>query len=127
MAIQGVPKFDAVALMRIDAIDFTVGSPQLVAHGAFVASVSGSTFGRTTCRHFSKNTMLKLEELRNAMEEDLAALVFESSQDIQTTAEPALRGLRAELSDTDVESVWPLDLGAAVADSTTPCGATQGS
>ena len=105
MAVQGTPKFDAVALMRIDAIDFTVGSPQLVAHGAFVASTSGSTFGRTTCRHFSKNTLLKLEELRNAMEEDLAALVFEDGPDVQATAEPALQGLREELNNADVESV----------------------
>ncbi len=108
MPVVGVPKFDAVVLMSIEAINFTQGSPALVGHGAFVSTVTGDTFGKTTCRHFSKNTLIKLAELRAAMEEDLATLVFESDdtaarQFESTTEEP--RGLREEHGTTDAESV----------------------
>lgn len=108
MPIQGTPKFNAITLMRIEAIDFTQGSPQLAAHGAFISTESGDTFGRTTCRHFSKSTLEKLMELRAAMEEDLAALVFEGTGDTpayQAVVEEDVRGLREEHGDADTESV----------------------
>lgn len=79
MPIQGIPKFDGIALMQIEAIDFRANSPVIVAHGAFVSTTSGHTYGRTQCRQFSKETMVKLRELREAIEQDLADLVFETS------------------------------------------------
>lgn len=80
MAIQGVPKFDALALLEIEAIRFNGTSPAVVAHAAYVNLTDGNTYGRTTCRNFSKATMDKLIELRECMEQDMAALVFESSE-----------------------------------------------
>jgi len=41
-----------------------------------VSTETGSTYGSTTCRQWSKPTLDKLAELRALMEEDLAALVF---------------------------------------------------
>lgn len=79
MAIQGVPKFDGVVLMEIGPIDFRQGqSPALTAKGAYVNLATGDTYGSTTCRQFSQNTRLKLQELKDAMEQDLASLVFDT-------------------------------------------------
>lgn len=88
MAIQGIPKFDAVQLMEIGVIDFRQGQePRLTAKGAFVNTANGHTFGQTTCNHFSKATRDKLQELRAAMEQDLADLVFETTNTGQTPTE----------------------------------------
>lgn len=112
MAIQGVPKFDAIQLMEISAIDFRQGQePRLEAKGAFVNITNGHTFGQTTCRHFSKATRDKLQELRAAMEQDLADLVFEATHTGQALTEREQfgnepLGLGEHLaSATDAESV----------------------
>lgn len=76
MPVIGTPAFNAVAILKIDAIHFHHSSVALVAHGAFVNTETGSTYGSTTCRQWSKPTLDKLAELRALMEEDLAALVF---------------------------------------------------
>jgi len=76
MPVIGTPAFNAVAILKIDAIHFHHNSIALVAHGAFVSTETGSTYGSTTCRQWSKLTLDKLAELRALMEEDLAALVF---------------------------------------------------
>lgn len=77
MPVQGVPAFDAIALLEIDGIGFAARGVELVAHGAFVNTKTGVTYGRTTCRQWSKRTLDLLQELRDAMETDMAALVFE--------------------------------------------------
>lgn len=76
MPVIGTPAFNAVAILKIDAVHFHHNSVALVAHGAFVNTETGSTYGSTTCRHWSKQTLDKLAELRALMEEDLASLVF---------------------------------------------------
>lgn len=100
MPVIGIPAFNAVAILKIDAVHFHHSSVALVAHGAFVNTDTGSTYGSTTCRQWSKQTLDKLAELRALMEEDLAALVFHkqaSSTSVLAQVEPggigeALRG-----------------------------------
>lgn len=111
MAIQGVPRFDAIQLMEISAIRFTRGgAPEFRARGAFVNTVSGNTFGQTMCVRFSPETMLALQAFKNAIEQDLANLVFEAiNQPVAAgAAEPGGIGeglSRSPLSEQDVESV----------------------
>ncbi len=110
MAIQGVPRFDAIQLMEISAIRFTRGGlPEFKARGAFVDTVSGSTFGQTVCVHFSPTTMLALQAFKDAIEQDLASLVFETvNQPLAVATEPGGIGEglgRSPLSEQDVESV----------------------
>ena len=101
MPVIGTPAFNAVAILKIDEVHFHHNSVALVAHGAFVNTDTGSTYGSTTCRQWSKPTLDKLAELRALMEEDLAALVFQkkASTAALAPAEPngigeALRGER---------------------------------
>lgn len=76
MPVIGTPAFNAVAILKIDPIVFNHNDVSLVAHGAFVNTDNGNTYGQTTCRRWSKQTLDKLAELRALMEEDLANLVF---------------------------------------------------
>ena len=81
MAVQGVPKFDALAILKIDQIDFLQG-PSLVAHAAFVDTKTGKTHGHTLGRNWSKETIAKLEELKELMERDMAELHFVQDESI---------------------------------------------
>lgn len=75
--IEGVPKFNAIAVLEIEAVDYTrEGGPSLVAHAAFVDTKTGSTYGKTTCRQWSKGTLEKLDELKKALERDFGKMVF---------------------------------------------------
>lgn len=102
MPVIGTPAFNAVAILKIDAVHFHHNSVALVAHGAFVNTDTGSTYGSTTCRQWSKVTLDKLAELRALMEEDLAALVFQRQPSTSASLVPvepgglgeALRGER---------------------------------
>jgi hypothetical protein len=76
MPVIGTPAFNAVAVLRIEAIDFAVQSGPIVAHAAFVNIENGRTYGRTQCQNWSKATLEKLAELRALMEADVAAMVF---------------------------------------------------
>jgi len=78
MPVIGVPAFNAVAVLDIDAISFIGPSIHLVAHAAFVNTNTGDSYGETTCTNWSPNTFEKLKELRAAMELDVAAKVFET-------------------------------------------------
>lgn len=86
MPVIGTPAFNAVAILKIDAIHFHHNSVALVAHGAFVNTETGSTYGSTTCRQWSRPTLDKLAELRALMEEDLADLVFQRQPTAVTAA-----------------------------------------
>lgn len=110
MAVQGVPKFDAIVLMEISSINFANGAPQLAAKAAFVKLDTGITYGHTTLRNFSQRTQEVLALLRESMENDIAAVLFDGGDApaVQHTGffprEPgglaeALRG------ETDAESV----------------------
>lgn len=76
MPVIGVPAFNAVAVLRIEAMDFSTQSSPIVAHAAFVNIETGRTYGRTQCQHWSKATLEKIAELRALMEADVAAMVF---------------------------------------------------
>lgn len=110
MAIQGTPLFDAIQLMEISAIKFTTGSvPQFRARGAFVNTVTGNTYGQTSCIRFSPTTMLALKSFQEAVEQDLANLVFEDTEKHKVVA-PEPGGIGESLSrefrdDEGVESV----------------------
>lgn len=78
MPVMGVPNFNAVAVLEIDAINFVHTNVQLVAHAAFINTDNGNTYGETTCTHWSQNTIDKLHQLREAMEYDVGAMVFQN-------------------------------------------------
>jgi hypothetical protein len=110
MAIQGTPRFDAIQLMEISAIRFIAGSvPQFRARGAFVNTVTGNTYGQTSCIRFSPTTLLALKNFQEAIEQDLADLVFASTEKPEAqAAEPGGIGeaLSREFRDDEgVESV----------------------
>ena len=84
MPIQGTPKFNAVAVMEISAISFRNGVGQFTASGAYVSTETGSTYGKTTITHFSKETMALLAELRNSIEMDMALAVLYVDGDDQS-------------------------------------------
>ena len=76
MPVTGVPAFNAVAVLDIDAISFASSPLVLVAHAAFVSTETGNTYGETTGNQWSKSTLEKLAELRACMEADIADKVF---------------------------------------------------
>lgn len=93
MPVIGIPAFNAITILRIDAIDFSVqGGGAIVAHGAFVNTTNGNTYGKTSCQRWSKVTLDKIAELRAAMEEDLARLVFVQPQGTLPSLEQAEPG-----------------------------------
>ena len=102
MPVQGNPKFDAIALIEIEAINFVQSADVLVGHAAFVDTKTGVTYGRTRCARWSQETLRKVVELREAMEQDIAATVFE----IEAQApQPQLGGAPAGIGEHAVESV----------------------
>lgn len=107
MPVEGVPKFNAVVLLEIESVSFAMQDVSLIAHGAFVDTRTGSTYGRTTCRRWSTETLDKLKELRVAMEQDLAALVFEGEgkKSAVALATPSGIGEHLQNGPRDAESV----------------------
>ena len=77
MSVKGVPKFDTIALGDITA-DFKKATISLSGVAAFADSETGMTHGWTKGEGpvWSTETMLKLKELREAMERDLARVHF---------------------------------------------------
>lgn len=84
MPVRGVPDFDGVAVLQIEAIDFSTTDVRLIAHAAFVNLTNGNTYGETTVSRWSKPTLDLLAMLRQSMEQDVAGIVF-----MQDTAAPA--------------------------------------
>jgi hypothetical protein len=85
MPVKGIPDFDGLAILQIDAIDFSTTDVRLVAHAAFVNLTNGNTYGETTLSRWSKKTLELLASLRDSMEQDVAAVVF-----VQDTTGPAV-------------------------------------
>jgi predicted flap endonuclease-1-like 5' DNA nuclease len=88
--IRGTPIFDGVALMEFSCTFYNLSNlpaekPHLDAKAAFVQTrdvgerKAGATHGSTTCTRWSAATMKKLDELREAMEQDLAQRHFENA------------------------------------------------
>lgn len=90
MPVLGVPKFNAITILDIDAINFASVNVHLVAHAAFVSTEDGNTYGEHTCTRWSANTIEKLKELRAAMEMDVAAQVFQANSANVLTGGPAV-------------------------------------
>lgn len=78
MPVEGTPAFNAVALLEIDALNFTSTDSALVGHGAYINTKTGATYGSFSCHRWSKETIEQLKVLKTLMEKDLAALVFVS-------------------------------------------------
>ena len=78
MPIRGTPKFDGIVVASFEA-DFKATTIKLDAEAAFVDTRSGETHGwtRGSGHNWSKETMLKLQELRESMETDLAQRHFD--------------------------------------------------
>lgn len=78
--INGSPKFDGLAIGSIE-VDFTKQTIQLKAVAGFINTATGDTHGWTRGEGgiWSTETLQKLQELREAMEKDLARLHFEGA------------------------------------------------
>lgn len=85
--IRGTPIFDGIAILEFSCTFYGLNNlpqdaPHLDAKAAFVQTVDvgarkgGATHGSTTCTRWSAETMKKLSELREAMEQDLALRHF---------------------------------------------------
>lgn len=101
MAVSGVPAFNAVTVLQIEAVDYRAGSPALVAHAAFINTTNGKTYGSTTCRNWSKQTLDLLEQLRASLEKDVASVVFQPEDEapLAQSGEGAPLGLGEHLED----------------------------
>lgn len=72
--IRGSTKIDGIALGD-GTFSFLSADSRLTAKAAFVSSTTGHTHGWTNMSGgWSKETLLKLQELRTSMERDLAGL-----------------------------------------------------
>lgn len=93
MSVKGVPKFDSVTMGDINA-DFKKATISLGGVAAFVDSETGQTHGWTRGEGpvWSKETMLKLQELKDSMEHDLARVHF-GDDVIQSNGENTRAGL----------------------------------
>lgn len=93
MSVQGVPKFDTIALGDI-SVDFKKATISLGGVAAFVDSETGMTHGwvKGDGSVWSKATMVKLKELKDAMERDLARVHF-GKETIATNGELSQHGL----------------------------------
>jgi len=94
--IRGTAKIDGIALGE-GTFSFLSPDSKLTAKAAFVSSTSGHTHGWTSAQGgWSKETLLKLKELRESMERDIAALhlsdVIEGASGPSALLSPDARG-----------------------------------
>jgi hypothetical protein len=73
--IRGTAKFDGLAVGELSA-NLLGPMAKLTAKAAFINSETGHTHGWTTNEQWSPETIVKLRELRAAMEADLARIHF---------------------------------------------------
>jgi hypothetical protein len=71
-------RFNGIALGEL-SVNFLEQPSKVVAKGAFINTQSGATHGWTTCQQWSPDTLAKLKELRELMEQDMAAVHFADS------------------------------------------------
>lgn len=78
MPVTGLPKFDAIAVAEV-TIAYNRDALLMKAKAAYVNTKTGTTHGWLTGTVWSKETLAKLEELRESLERDLAARNFTSA------------------------------------------------
>lgn len=83
--IRGTAKFDGMAIGEI-SINFLSPTVHMEAKAAFVNSETGTTHGWTKSAQWSPETMRKLQELKELMEQDLAKVHFVGDGGVQTGA-----------------------------------------
>lgn len=111
--IHGQPIFDGLAVLEFSCTFYGLNNapqdaPHLDAKAAFVQTSDvgdhkgGATHGSTTCTRWSITTMKKLEELREAMEQDLAKRHFRDSVAAAVGIDPEdVGGIGENLQDED--------------------------
>lgn len=108
--IKGAPKFNGIAIGTM-SVNANGNQLHLEATAGFVDSRTGETHGWTRAegRVWSKATMLKLRELMNFMEEDLAKIHFGearvASAGTKSSTGIDVVGLSEHLSSDGVQSV----------------------
>jgi hypothetical protein len=83
--IKGVPKLDGVVVGEFTA-SFIGPTLNFEAKAAFINSKTSETYGWTTNKTWSPQTIAKLKELRVLMEMDLGAIHFDGGGDIVNDA-----------------------------------------
>ena len=81
----GTPKFTGVALANMSA-DFMKPVVELEGQVAFVDPTSGGTYAWTKFKQWSPQTLQKLRELRDSMEQDSANYFLSDSQSVEEVA-----------------------------------------
>jgi hypothetical protein len=106
--IKGIPRFDGIAIGQLSA-NFNRETLHLEATAGFVDSKTGETHGWTKGdgRMWSKETMQKLLELREAMESDFSRLHFSmtGSEYVGPVHSKAPSGIGEHLATADAPSV----------------------
>ena len=82
-------------ICRIDSVHVGEGSfnmlgpsPTLSAKSVLINSASGSRFGSSNRNQWSEQTMLKLVELTQLMEQDIAAELFDGASTTASVTDP---------------------------------------
>lgn len=103
--IQGSLKADGLTLMEISSVSFLAGAanPKMQAKAAYVSSVTGATLGYFHHENWSKETLQRLAELKQSMEQDLADLYFAQHDSRSETSMP--KGLLDHLKADEAPSV----------------------
>jgi hypothetical protein len=80
MTVSGTPKFNALAVAKLEA-NFTGPTVSLKSTAAFIDEKSGHTHGWTEGygEVWSEKTMRRLDDLRQSIEEDIAAKHFQGA------------------------------------------------
>lgn len=106
--IRGAPKFNGLALGE-GTFTFLTPTIGLKVKAAFVDNTTGKTHGWTeTTGGWSKETLQKLDELRQCIERDLAAVHFDGADGgvLQSSRAPdAPLGLGEHLEERDAPQV----------------------
>jgi hypothetical protein len=79
---EGTPNFDGILVGEF-SVSFIESPSVLSAKAAFVNKTTGHTHGWTSNAQWTPATLRKLQELREAMEEDLAEIHFREGRAAQ--------------------------------------------
>lgn len=103
--IQGILKADGLTLMEVASISFLAGAanPKMHAKAAYVSSTTGATLGAIEHANWSQATLQRLAELKQSMEQDLAAVYFVQHDQAPQALSP--KGLLDHLQDGEAPSV----------------------
>ena len=94
MTVRGTLRADGLAVARI-TVDFLVNPVKVHALAALIHTEGGQTLGWSEgeASTWSPETMKKLQELRDAMEGDLAGRLFHERQDGSAVTDTAPSGM----------------------------------